>query len=51
MKAWGIIWAVLTLAALIGLLIGNNWMLFAAVACGIMTVACLADDSKETQED
>lgn len=53
MKTWSIIFAAITLAAFIGLLIGKDWMLFVAIAAGIMTVACLADEAeqREAQEE
>jgi hypothetical protein len=53
MKTWSIIWAALTLTALIGLLIGNKWMLFVTIICGILTVACLveSDEQRDTQEE
>lgn len=49
MKTWSIIFAALTLAAFIGLLIGNKWMLFVAIIAGIMTVACLVDEDGQAE--
>ena len=51
MKAWSIIWGILTLVSFIGTLCGNNWTFFLAIACAIMTVGCLVDDGRETQEN